>query len=99
MLGMNALIHAKDWYLLHIQDATEKKFGPEIHPDRCENVMASPENLISSLSGCEKKEHGFEPAFLARQKQTFKLFHWSTQFKDFKQEEEPLLLQLLLGSI
>ena len=96
---MKALIHGKDWYLLHIQDATEKKFGPEIHPDRCENVMASPENLISSLSGCEKKEHGFEPAFLARQKQTFKLFHWSTQFKDFKQEEEPLLLQLLLGSI
>ena len=38
---MKALICGKDWYLLHIQNATEKKFGLEIHQDRSGNVMVS----------------------------------------------------------
>ena len=39
----------KDWCLLHIQDATGKNFRPEIHPDRSENVLVSPEKWIWHL--------------------------------------------------
>ena len=42
-----ALIHGKDWYLLHIQDTiVKKKFQPEIHPSRSGNAMVSPEKKV-----------------------------------------------------
>ena len=43
--------------LLHIQDATGKKLGPEIHPDRSGNVMVSPKKFLKIY------RHDFWPAF------------------------------------
>ena len=46
---MKALIHGKDCYLLHFQDATGKKFrtgNPSREERKCNGPMDSPEKLI-----------------------------------------------------
>ena len=47
---IKALIHARDQYLLYIQDATRKKISLENQLDRGGNIMVSPEKCISNMA-------------------------------------------------